>query len=82
MQGTAGALVEEGVSSEHGVVQGDADAQDVKAKKISGHEGHGVIEGITDAQLEDPTSLLNPIDDRKSQAVRFSGLLMHGMMSL
>ena len=35
------------------------------------HAGHGVIEGITDTQLDNPTTLLNPMDDRKAQAVHF-----------
>lgn len=39
-------------------------------KDLSTHDGHGVIQALTDSQLQDPTTLLSPMDDRKSQAVR------------
>ena len=35
-----------------------------------GHEGHSVRRGVTDVELQEPTTLLCPVDDRKSQAVR------------
>lgn len=38
--------------------------------ELSAHEGHDVVEGVSDSQLEAPTTLLSPVDDRKSQAVR------------
>lgn len=34
------------------------------------HKGHSLVHNITDAQLDTPTTLLTPRDDRKSQAVR------------
>lgn len=48
---------------------------------LPSHNGHGVVHKITDAQLERPTSLLSPIDDRKSQAVSLlPGRHMHSMI--
>lgn len=40
-------------------------------KDLSSHTGHGVIQGIADTQIEEPTTLLTPVDDRKSKAVSF-----------
>lgn len=42
-------------------------------KGLSLHVGHGVIQGVSDSQLEEPTTLLCPVDDRKSQAVSCYG---------
>ena len=38
-------------------------------KGLSLHVGHGVTQGVSDSQLEEPTTLLCPVDDSKSQAV-------------
>jgi hypothetical protein len=45
-------------------------------KELSAHDGHGTVQNISDSQLEKPTSLLCPIDDRKSQAVGFMVLYL------
>lgn len=37
----------------------------------SSHAGHNVKTGITDTQLRHPTSILCPVDNRKSQAVSY-----------
>lgn len=37
--------------------------------KLWSHDGHGILQNISDSQLERPTTLLCPIDDRKSHAV-------------
>lgn len=43
-------------------------------KDLPTHEQqHRVVHHITDAQLETPTTLITPIDDKKSQAVRNKG---------
>ena len=75
IQGTADACEEEDVSSQGGVLQAAAAADLPVTRKMASHEGHGVIEGISDAQLEDPSTLLNPFNDRKAQAVSFLGEL-------
>lgn len=36
------------------------------------HEGHCVKEGVFDKELSHPTSILTPLDNRKSQAVSHS----------
>ena len=42
---------------------------------LTSHDGHDMISSITDIQLEMPTLMLMPVDDKKSQAVRIIPLL-------
>ena len=37
--------------------------------ELPSHKDHPVIKELTDLQLSQPTSLLSPVDDRKSKAV-------------
>ncbi len=80
VQGTTDAQEKRCVSSGDGVSDGVADPR-VK-EKVCSHKGHGVIEGITDEQLEDPTTLLNPMDDRKAQAVRCACTHIHTYLKM
>ena len=38
------------------------------------HEGHQVKERVTEEEIEKPTRLVSPVDDRKSQAVSWFDL--------
>lgn len=41
--------------------------------ELSSHSQHGVIQNLTALQLQEPTALLNPVDNKKSQAVSKRG---------
>ena len=44
---------------------------------LSSHEGHDVMCNVTNSQLDNPTNLLCPVDERKSQAVKFTYFLVY-----
>ena len=46
---------------------------------LSHHEGHGAGSGVTDEQLLEPTRLVTPKDNKKSQAVRTKCSMIHIM---
>ena len=46
---------------------------------LSHHEGHGAGSGVTDEQLLEPTCLVTPKDNKKSQAVRTKCSMIHIM---